>query len=278
MPEGLEVELYRRAAKRAIGRPIDTVVVDGRQQLAHEIESVLPGRTIRSARRTGKVLILDLADVSSPKASPQSASSVGIHFGMTGRLVVDGVAAIGELEYSSGRDDPAWDRLTITFDDGGVLRINDPRRWARFTLDPTSSGLGPDFLSVGAEYLLRVFARRQTPVKATLLDQSVVAGYGNMCVDEVLWQTGIAPITPSRDVSADAVERLVAFAPLHLRRMLRRGGSHRGTISPQVRAHLPPCPRDGAPMRREQVGGRTTIWCPAHQQTRVTGRGRLGPA
>ena len=184
---------------------------------------------------------------------------------MTGRLVVDGEAAITELEYASGRDDAAWDRLTIRFVDGGVLRVNDPRRWAKFVLDPTLAHLGPDFLSVTADHLSAAFGRRRAPVKTVLLDQAVVAGYGNMCVDEVLWQIGLSPLTPAREVPSAAIRRLTEFAPGHLLGMLERGGSHRGTIDPAVRAAVPGCPRDGTPMRRDQVGGRTTIWCPSQQ-------------
>ncbi len=259
MPEGLEAELYRRSAERVLGRPIVTVDVDDHQQMAPELRVALPGATFTTAERVGKVVVLGLD-------GPTSAASLGLHFGMTGRLVVDGESAIAELEYSSGRDDPAWDRLVVRFDDGGVLRVNDPRRWARFVLDPNLDRLGPDFLSVTAEHLLAAFARRRVPVKSVLLDQAVVAGYGNMCVDEVLWQIGLSPITPAREVPVVAVERLVEFAPAHLREMLALGGSHRGTIDPAVRVEVPPCPRDGAPMRRDQVGGRTTIWCPAHQR------------
>ena len=258
MPEGLEAELYRRSAERVLHRTIAEVDVDDRQPMAAELRSVLPGAAFTRAERLGKVVALGLEG-----ASP--AGSLGLHFGMTGRLVVDGDAAIAELEYSSGRDDAAWDRLVIRFDDGGAIRVNDPRRWARFVLDPALDRIGPDFLAVTSDHLTAAFARRRTPVKAALLDQGIVAGYGNMCVDEVLWQIGLSPVTPAREVPSVAVHRLVDLAPTHLLAMLDRGGSHRGTISPEVRAAVPPCPRDGAPMRRDQVGGRTTIWCPAHQ-------------
>jgi formamidopyrimidine-DNA glycosylase len=261
MPEGLEVELYRRVAERAVGRPISAVSVDDRQAMARELEAVLPGRTIAAAHRRGKLLVLELV-----AATGAPTSSIGLHFGMTGRLVVDGRSPIDALQYGPGRDDPSWDRLTVTFVDGGVMRVNDPRRWARFVPDPTAERLGPDFLTVTAAQLLPAFARRGSPVKTALMDQYLVAGYGNMCVDEVLWQVGIDPFSPARELPHGAVERLVAFAPRHLRAMLRRGGSHRGTISPDVRSRVPACPRDGAPMRRDTIGGRTTVWCPVHQR------------
>ncbi len=257
MPEGLEAELYRRAAERALGRPIVSVVIDDRQQMAHEIRAALVGGSITATRRIGKLLLLDLIDV--------APETLGIHFGMTGRLIVDGASAIAELEYSSGRADPEWDRFLIGFADGGVLRVNDPRRWARYVLDPVEERLGPDFLTVTADHLGRAFARRRIAVKAVLLDQSVVAGFGNMCVDEVLWQAGVSPLVPARELPRAGIERLVRTAEEHLPAMLALGGSHRGTINPAVRSAVPQCPRDGAPMRREQVGSRTTIWCPTHQ-------------
>lgn len=261
MPEGLEAELYRRAAERCIGRRVRRVEVDERQPMASELASVLPGLTLTAARRLGKLVLLDTA---SPRRR-SSGPTLGLHFGMTGRLVVDGAAAIARLEYGSGRDAPAWDRLVVDFAGGGTLRVNDPRRWARFTLDPDESRLGPDFLTVGRDRLGAVLAGRRAALKAVLLDQTLVAGLGNLCVDEVLWQAGLAPSRPGGSLAAGEVDVLHATMRSQLPAMLARGGSHRGTIDPGVRATLPACPRDGSPLRREQVGGRATVWCPGHQ-------------
>ena len=268
MPEGLEVEIYRRAAARCVGRVVRSIEVDERQELAHEIRSVVPGSTISAARRIGKLLLLDLnrPGADTGDGAVVSRPTLGLHFGMTGRLVVDGTAPIEQLEYGSGRDDPAWDRLVMRFDDGGVLRVNDPRRWARFTLDPDVTRLGPDLFDVDAEALATSFARRRAPVKAVLLDQSVIAGLGNLSADEVLWQAGISPLTPAQRLHREALEQVVAVLREHLPVMLDRGGSHRGELDPEIRAALPPCPRDGAALRRATVGGRTTVWCPEHQQ------------
>ena len=255
MPEGLEAEIYRRGAERCVGRTIVEVEVDDHQSAADELRAVLPGLTVVGARRHGKLVLVDLSD----------GATLGLHFGMTGRLIVDGESTIDKLEYASGRDDPAWDRFVLRLADGGVLRVNDPRRWARFDLDPDVARLGPDFLTVTAEHLAAAFARRRVAVKTVLLDQAVVAGFGNMCVDEVLFHAGVSPLSPAREVAVEHVEAIVAAAREHLPAMLDRGGSHTGVIDPEVRAELPPCPRDGAPLRREQVGGRTTIWCPVHQ-------------
>ncbi len=255
MPEGLEAELYRRAAQRCVGRTIRSVDVDDRQPTALELRTTLPGLTFARARRIGKLVLLDTVD----------GPTLGLHFGMTGRLVVDGDAPIEQLEYSSGRDEAAWDRFRVGFDDGGSLRVNDPRRWAWFDLDPDESRLGPDLFEVDADDLVPVLGRRRSPLKSTLLDQSVIAGLGNLCVDEVLWQAGLSPLAPSDTIDRGHVERLIDTMGEHLPLMLERGGSHRGTIDPEVRAALPPCPRDGATLRRDRVGGRTTVWCPVHQ-------------
>jgi formamidopyrimidine-DNA glycosylase len=254
VPEGLEVELYRRAAAAATGRRISTLVVDERLT-ADPLRDVLCGAVVRRADRIGKLLLLRT-----------DAATLGLHFGMTGRLVVDGRAPIDRLEYGAVRDDAAWDRLEVCFDDGGVLRVNDPRRWARFSLDPPTDAFGPDLLSVTPCELGAALTGRRTALKAVLLDQRAVAGLGNMCVDEVLWQSGLSPSRRAGELTSRDVAALAGAMAEHLPAMLRRGGSHTGTISPAVRAALPPCPRDGVPLARTVVGGRTTIWCPAHQR------------
>ena len=254
MPEGLEVELYRRAAEAAVGRVVAALEVDERLT-ADPLAPVLRGARVLAAERIGKLLLLRT-----------DAATFGLHFGMTGRLVVDDHAPIERLEYGAARDDAAWDRLVVRFDDGGVLRVNDPRRWARFSLDPPTDTFGPDLLAVTEEELAAALARRRTSLKAVLLDQRAVAGLGNMCVDEVLWQAGLHPSRPAAGLDPVEVELLHQAMVEHLPAMLARGGSHTGTISPAVRAALPPCERDGTPLERSAVGGRTTVACPAHQR------------
>ena len=105
MPEILEIEQYRRTASAVVGRVIVTVSAPDRwyckattdpEQLTH----ALVGQPIAAARRRGKLLLLDAGE-----------HVLGLRFGMTGRLLVDGAASIERLEYSSRRDDPAWDRF-----------------------------------------------------------------------------------------------------------------------------------------------------------------------
>jgi formamidopyrimidine-DNA glycosylase len=254
VPEGLEVEIYRRTAVGAIGREVARVAVDG-SLAPPDFADAVASRVFVSAERIGKLLLLGT-----------DGPTVGLHFGMTGRLVLDGAAPIEQLNYSSRRDEARWDRLRIELADGGVLRVNDPRRWARFSIDPDVAPFGPDVFDVTRAEVTAVLRRRRTTLKAVLLDQHAIAGLGNMLVDELLWHSGLDPRRIANTVTTRQVGRLHAAMTEHLPAMLDRGGSHTGVLSPEVRAARPPCPRDGRPLQTAPVGGRTTVWCAYHQR------------
>jgi formamidopyrimidine-DNA glycosylase len=259
VPEGLEAEIWRRACEPLAGRTIVEVVTDERA-VDDGVVAALTGATFEGARRRGKVVLLDT-----------DRATVGLHFGMTGRLVVDGAAAIERLEYSSGRDDPEWDRLVVFASPGGrsappAVRFNDPRRLGHVSLDPDLDRLGVDVAEVTPRRLARALGRRRGKLKSVLLDQHVVAGLGNLCVDEVLWWAGLDPLRTADSLSPTEVARLATVMRQRLAIMLDRGGSTTGVLSPAVRASCPPCERDGAPLERLTIGGRTTIRCPLHQR------------
>jgi formamidopyrimidine-DNA glycosylase len=259
MPEGLEAEIWRRACEPVIGRTIVDVAVDDRV-VADGFADAVIGATFTRSRRRGKVVLLDT-----------DGPTIGLHFGMTGRLVVDGDASIDRLAYASGRDDPAWDRLVLFATPGGrtappALRFNDPRRLGHVSLDADLGHLGVDFAEVTPRRLARAFTGRHGVLKSALLDQHVVAGLGNLCVDEVLWWAGLDPRRTVDSLTAPEVDRLASTIRRRLPIMLARGGSTTGVLSPTVRAACPLCERDGAPLERLAIGGRTTVWCPRHQQ------------
>jgi formamidopyrimidine-DNA glycosylase len=218
------------------------------------VESVLPGLRFTAARRRGKLLLLDT----------DGGHVVGLRFGMSGRLLVDGRAAIDDFAYASMRDEPAWDRFSLTFDDGGDLRMRDPRRLGGVALDPDESRLGEDALTVTRARLRDVLVS-DAPLKARLMDQARLAGVGNLLADEALWRSGLDPARPARSLSDAEVRRLHRHLVATIAELSDRGGSHTGDLMPQ-RVPGGVCPRDGAPLLRRQVGGRTTFSCPKHQR------------
>lgn len=258
MPELIEVETYRRQAEAAVGRTIAAAPVLDPFGLRHEdpdaVRSMLTGTTVERANRIGKLLLLET-----------DGPVIGLRFGMTGRLLVDGGADIDGLLYGGSGDDAAWDRFVLTFTDGGDLRIRDPRRLGGLEVDPDVDRLGPDAATLTAEDLADALRGSRTSLKARLLDQRRVAGLGNLLVDESLWRAGIDPARPAGALTAAEQRRLASAVTATVQDLTRRGGSHTGDLQPERRrgGH---CPLDGAPLDRRTVGGRTTYSCPEHQR------------
>ncbi len=264
LPEIIEVEYYRRAAAATVGRSVAVVhapdgwfIKGGADPAA--LSGALTGRTVAGVRRTGKLLMMDLGE------SVGSREGVlGLRFGMTGRLVVDDRAVIERLEYSSARNAPEWCRFRLDFGDGGMLAIIDPRRLGGVELDPDESRLGPDVFELATGQLVAALEYSRAPLKARLLDQRRVAGLGNLLVDEILWRSGLDPAREAGSLGGADQRRLAAEVRATVAELVERGGSHTGDLHPaRVRGGL--CPRDGEPLDRRTIGGRTTYSCPLHQ-------------
>lgn len=260
MPELLEIEAYRLLFEtRALGRMIEHVEAADDWYLkeglsAPGLRDAVVGDRFTAAHRHGKLLLADL----------EHGPTLGLRFGMTGRLIVDSRQALEHLEYGSNRADPAWDRVVVHFADGGDLRIRDPRRLGGVMIEPDTSRLGPDAADLGLAALGDIAGASRAPVKALLMNQERVAGLGNLLCDDVLFRAGIDPRREARSLDAVEVRRLHRAIRRSIETLGRRGGSHTGDL--QAERHPGGvCPRCGAELRREQVGGRTTYWCPAHQ-------------
>jgi formamidopyrimidine-DNA glycosylase len=247
MPELPEAERARALiAERALGRRIaavddnDTYV--SRPHAPGEIASALVGRRLTTANRIGKTMWLE-TDGDGP--------DLGLHLGMAGRIAVD--------EEPDGR----WDRFAIEFEDGGRLALQDKRRLGRAVLDPDLSGLGPDAAEATRDEFRERVGRGTAPIKARLMDQSVVAGIGNLIADEILWEARIDPRRPAGELSVEELDTLRRAVRAVVRKALRRGYGY-GPFN-EVRGPNGHCPRDGAPLARARIGGRTTYWCPEEQ-------------
>lgn len=260
MPELIEVAQYAASARLVIGRQITSVEAPDTWYLKAGLTAalaadVLLGQTVVGVRRHGKLLLLDF----------EAGPVLGLRFGMTGRLLVDGQSAIERLEYGSSRQEPAWNRFTLIFTDGGDLVMQDPRRLGGVTLDPDEAALGTDVATATLAGLAEVLARSSAPLKARLMDQAKLAGLGNLLTDEVLWRACLDPARMAGSLAVVEVAALHHHLAITLAVLAQRGGSHLGDL--QVARRLGGlCPRCGAALARRAVGGRRTYSCPLEQR------------
>lgn len=260
MPELPEVESYARIfAAHGLRKPIAGVRVLDERILAVRRERfvrTLRGATFSSVRRHGKHLFVDAG-----------SSWLHIHFGMSGDLT----------PFESGEGMPRFTRVAFDFNDGSHLAFEDMRLFGIVDLAASPDRyveehrLGPDALD--PKLTLRRFreriATRRGVVKALLMSQDVVAGLGNLYVDEALYRAGINPARPRERLSDDDVASLYR----QFRGVLREAVARRTTDR-----DLPPswlamrreegerCLRCGGTLRRAVVFGRTTYYCGRHQR------------
>jgi formamidopyrimidine-DNA glycosylase len=267
MPELPEVESARRVLEGALDREIRAVADSDewvcRPHAPGQIARALVGGRLTVAHRQGKTM---WCETRTRDGGP--GPHLGVHLGMGGRVIV--TDAGGErIGGGPARPDraprkPEWDRFTIEFADGGRLRLFDKRRLGRVRLDPDLDGLGPDAETISrADFRTRV-SRGRSAVKARLLDQSVLAGVGNLLADETLWQARLSPSAPADELGDRALDGLYDALEQSLKAAIANGGVHTG----EVIAHRRPdghCPRCGAEMVHGTVGGRSTWWCSAEQ-------------
>jgi formamidopyrimidine-DNA glycosylase len=262
VPEILEVESYRLLAERVVGATIARGWAD--TYLAKKLTSpsawsrAVKGLTITGTSRRGKLLLMET-----------DGPTLGVRFGMTGVLLLDGDAGIEGLFYGPHLFDAKWVRGGLAFADGRKLVVHDPRRLARFEINPDLDELGPDALTLTRREFDEVVAVKNgdgPAIKARLLDQSRVAGVGNLLADEMLYRASIDPRTPSGLLSADEKGRLFRAFRQTMNTLKRRGGSHTGD---HMDSRFPGglCAKDGGTMLIATVGGRTTYWCSLHQRS-----------
>ena len=280
MPELAEVETVCRLMRKVlVGQRISAVevVTDSIvfQSSRKNIEDALVGRTVKAIGRRGKTFWIELSG---------PGPTVYGHLGMTGWIREVGrdstrLQGHGDAPFDDENGRPRFLKLLITARNGRAIAFTDARRLGRIWLgaDPADEKriqrLGRDALDdlPSVKELAALFARRKIPIKALLLDQGALAGLGNWLADEVLYQARIAPkraasSLDAREVSAlrrairTVVEHAVEVSADH-RRFPRtwlfehRWGGARG--SQQINGH---------PIRRDEVGGRTTAWVPAVQK------------
>ena len=223
------------------------------------------------------------------RAHLDTGETLVCHLGMTGRFLVEDTAP-GRFVHPAG-DDPKHTHIVLTTDAGVSVSFNDARRFGYMDLiatealerHPWFAGLGPEPLGpeFGPRVLADAFAGRRQSVKATLLDQRVVAGLGNIYVCEALHRAAIHPERPAGEVSAPRLKRLAAEIVATLEEAIAAGGSTlrdyrnaEGSLGYFQHAFKvygredDPCtkPRCRGVVRRLVQSGRSSFFCPTCQR------------
>ena len=265
MPELPEVETVVATLRPKVAGRRVLAVVSARQDILTppdlDLSGCLCGRTIARLERRGKRIVCTLDD----------GNRFFIHLGMTGQVAV--VAP----------DAPLANHTHLELDLGGVrLRFRDPRRFGGFWWlgdAPADHNMGPEPLGLRPAELARRLARTTRAIKNALLDQRVVAGLGNIYVDEALYAAGIHPLTRADRLTLQQVGRLSRSIKSTLRRAIRHRGSTLrdyldadGSAGAFQRLHRvydrggEPCGRCRTPIARVVLGGRSTHFCPRCQR------------
>jgi len=275
MPELPEVETVRRGLEHHVtGRAIDTVrVLHPRAVRRHpagpdDFAAALAGRSLDTAHRRGKYLWLSAGQ-----------DALLAHLGMSGQLLV------GEPDRALSPHVRVW----FTFKDSGPdLRFTDQRTFGHMCFVPDGAELpgpiahiAPDPLepSFDAAGLTRRLRLRHTGVKRALLDQSLISGVGNIYADEALWRAGLHWARPTETLNGPEVSRLLAAVREVLTEALTAGGTSFDSLYVNVNGESGyfdrslavygreglPCPRCGAPVRRDPFMNRSAYTCPQCQ-------------
>ncbi len=272
MPELPEVETVRRTLTPAVGAKIlgvwdSAAGLHMKRKPPRAALKKLVGTTITGVRRHGKYLLVDT----------DGPSSLLVHLGMTGQLRIH------------GKDDPRAKHTHLVLDLGTrELRFSDPRRFGQLDVvtrateraHPALAVLGPDPIVEGID-VTAFHARakgKKAMLKAFVLDQSVLAGVGNIYASEALWRAKLRPTTRAHRLTLDRAKLLAAAILEVLNLSLERGGTtlsdfvDAGGYAGQNAAYLwvydregQPCPRCKTSIKRSVLQGRATYFCPTCQ-------------
>lgn len=287
MPELPEVETVRIGLSKLLpGKVIKSVDFDWPKSFPNsqtDVERFLIGAEVIKIARRAKVLLIKL----------NSKYSLVIHLKMTGQLVFRGQQNFGAGHPNDslvGQLPDKSTRVTLTFKDKSKLFFNDQRKFGWMRLMPTAEVMNLDFFKkVGPEPLAadftwqdfrtRILRRPNSNIKAVLLDQTVIAGIGNIYADESLWGAKIHPATLVKNLSTAKIKKLYEELIYVLKLSIEKGGStDRNYVNAEgkkgsymsfarvFRREGLACPRCGHTIIKTRVAGRGTHLCPHCQK------------
>ncbi|MBI4285748.1 MAG: DNA-formamidopyrimidine glycosylase [Chloroflexi bacterium] len=270
MPELPEVETVRAAlAPKVAGLAITGLEFTWPKAVhgttAEAMKNEVVGRHITGLGRRGKFLLFRL----------DNGKTLAVHLKMSGALLW--------MERGCRSNQPYI--RTVIYLDKGCIEFRDPRKfgglWLAESEDDFLAKLGPEPLEkiFTSQVLAGILRKHSAPVKPVLLDQTVLAGMGNMYTDEALFEARIHPMKKARDLGDEEIRRLLRAIRLVLRRGIEAGGASvstyirpdgsKGNSQDQFKvAHKRggSCPRCGLPLQYLKIRGRGTVFCPKCQR------------
>jgi formamidopyrimidine-DNA glycosylase len=286
MPELPEVEVTRRRiAPVLVGRTLARVRTTRPSYFfltpPARLRRALAGRTVKALERRGKYLLAEI----------DGGARLLLHLGMTGQLFSSDVASVRLLSAATRaslapeaqlRFSPdAHTHLRLSFADGGPdVFFRDVRKFGKVQVlapgerSPRLDKLGVDALELAGDALFAATRGRAVAIKSLLLDQSLVAGAGNIYADEALFLAGVRPTRRAGKVTRAECDRIAAALKRVLLRSIETGGSSisdyvapdgsDGAYQDERRVYArtgEPCPACGAKIRRTVIGQRSAHWC-----------------
>jgi formamidopyrimidine-DNA glycosylase len=249
---------------------------DLRFALPERFAARLSGAKVLKLDRRAKYLVAPL----------DTGETLVAHLGMSGRFTIVAKKKVAQpgAYYYDNAPDPAHTHVVLETDRGDRIEYNDPRRFGYMTLIPAAeleahpyfAGLGPEPLgnAFHVDHLAEAFAGKKQNVKATLLDQRIVAGLGNIYVCEALFRSNISPKRAAGKIASSRLDLLTTTVRDVLSEAIEAGGStlrdyatvdgafgyfqHRFKVYGREGE---PCPACAAPIRRIVQGGRSTFYC-----------------
>jgi formamidopyrimidine-DNA glycosylase len=278
MPELPEVETVANGVhQRVRGEVIESVWLGSKPEPfktgPEEMAAALTGKRIERVYRVGKHIVFDLAG-----GDEHAYVQWIVHLGMTGRLLVAAAAV----------PVPAHTHAILRLTSGRELRFVDARRFGRLAMHKPGAktgeaggfeGPGREPLTISLEDFTALFRNRKTPIKAALLNQTLLHGVGNIYGDESLFRAGIRPTRMAGRLNRKSLEGLHAALQMVLKHAIELGGSSvsdyvdadgvRGFFQLEHRVYLrggQPCLVCGTPIRKTVLAGRGTHYCPTCQK------------
>jgi formamidopyrimidine-DNA glycosylase len=259
VPELPELEVFKRYVdSTSLHQDIDMIEVKNRKVLggvsAGGLKRGLEGREFESTRRHGKHLFVELDD----------GPWLQLHFGMTGGLKY----------YKAADEEPTHARVLISFRNGYHLAFDDQRLFGKVDLIEDPDGfiqeqkLGLDPLDLDFPAFRERLEGRRGEIKATLMNQQVFAGIGNIYSDEILFQVRLHPKTSLRRLDGDALHDLHEQTLRVLHAAIERGANPGGLPDSYLLPHRregEDCPRGNGKLQKTKAAGRTAYYCPACQ-------------